>query len=165
MEFSKKEYWSGSHSLLWGNLPTPEIEPRSPALQMGSLPSAPLKNPPTSSHLQYEKLSTVKGNAPLSWPILLTPLSMTNQVYNFENSRQCGQGRGREQQREKAHRDRVLCFPLLQISSELQSVYSGGNQHFFNETEKKNQVILHVNVSLIKFFSIYFYVGVYRVRM
>ena len=52
----------------------------------------------------------------------------------------------------------------LQISSELQSFYSGGNQHFFNETEK-NQAILHVNVILIKFFSIYFYIGVYRVRM
>ena len=29
----------GSHSLLQGNLPNPEIKPRSPALQANSLPS------------------------------------------------------------------------------------------------------------------------------
>jgi len=39
MEFSRQEYWSMSpfHSL--GDLPNPEIKPRSPALQADSLPS------------------------------------------------------------------------------------------------------------------------------
>ena len=31
----------GSHSLLWGNLPNPGIEPRLPALQADSLPAEP----------------------------------------------------------------------------------------------------------------------------
>ena len=41
MEFSRKEYWSRSpfHSL--GDLPDPDIKPRSPALQADSLPSEP----------------------------------------------------------------------------------------------------------------------------
>ena len=35
----------GSHSLLQGNLPYPGIEPGSPTLQAGSLPSEPTRNP------------------------------------------------------------------------------------------------------------------------
>ena len=35
----------GSHSLLQGNLPDPRIEPGSPALQVDSLPSEPLRQP------------------------------------------------------------------------------------------------------------------------
>ena len=45
MEFSQPEYWVG---LPWpppGDLPNPEIKPRSPALQAGSLPAEPTGKP------------------------------------------------------------------------------------------------------------------------
>ena len=45
MEFSRQEYWSGSHSLLQGNLSYPGIEPGSPTLQAGFLPSEPPGSP------------------------------------------------------------------------------------------------------------------------
>ena len=39
MGFSKEEYWSGLPFPSPGDLPNPEIEPGSPALQADSLPS------------------------------------------------------------------------------------------------------------------------------
>ena len=45
MGFSRQEYWSGLPCLPPGNLPNPEIEPRSPALQVDSLPSEPPGKP------------------------------------------------------------------------------------------------------------------------
>ena len=39
MEFSRAEYWSGWPFLSPGDLPNPGIEPRSPALQVDSLPA------------------------------------------------------------------------------------------------------------------------------
>ena len=39
--FSRQEYWSGLSSPPPGHLPNPGIEPRSPALQVDSLPSEP----------------------------------------------------------------------------------------------------------------------------
>ena len=41
MEFSRQEYWSGLPCSSPGDLPTPGIEPRSPALQADSLPAEP----------------------------------------------------------------------------------------------------------------------------
>ena len=41
MEFSRPEYWTGSP----GNLPNPGIKPRSPALQVDSLPSESQRKP------------------------------------------------------------------------------------------------------------------------
>ena len=41
MKFSRQEYWSGLPFPSPGDLPDPGIEPRSPALQAGSLPSEP----------------------------------------------------------------------------------------------------------------------------
>ena len=41
MGFSRQEYWSGLPFLSPGDLPNPGIEPRSPALQAGPLPSEP----------------------------------------------------------------------------------------------------------------------------
>ena len=41
MVFSRQEYWSGLPFPSPGNLPDPGIEPRSPALQAGALPSEP----------------------------------------------------------------------------------------------------------------------------
>ena len=39
MEFSRPEYWSGESFPSPGDLSNPEIEPRSPALQVDSLPA------------------------------------------------------------------------------------------------------------------------------
>ena len=41
MGFPRQEYWSGLPFPSPGDLPDPGIEPRSPALQAGSLPSEP----------------------------------------------------------------------------------------------------------------------------
>ena len=41
MEFSRPEYWSGWPFPSPGDLPNPGIEPRSPALQVDSLPAEP----------------------------------------------------------------------------------------------------------------------------
>ena len=41
MDFSRPEYWSGSLFPSPGDLPNPGIEPRSPALQIDSLPAEP----------------------------------------------------------------------------------------------------------------------------
>ena len=41
MEFSKPEYWSGLLFLSPEDLPNPGIKPRSPTLQMDSLPAEP----------------------------------------------------------------------------------------------------------------------------
>ena len=45
MEFSRQEYWSGLPFPSLGDLPDPEIEFGSPALQADSLPSEPLGKP------------------------------------------------------------------------------------------------------------------------
>ena len=45
MGFSRQEYWAGSHVLLPGGLPNLWIEPRSPTLQVDSLPSKPPGKP------------------------------------------------------------------------------------------------------------------------
>ena len=45
MEFSKQEYWSGLPFPSPRDLPNPGIEPRSPALQAGPLPSEPPGKP------------------------------------------------------------------------------------------------------------------------
>ena len=49
MEFSRQGYWSG-------DLPDPEIKPRSPALQAGSLPFEPL------GRLVYAKQMGIPGS-------------------------------------------------------------------------------------------------------
>ena len=45
MEFSRAEYWSGEPFPSPGHLPNPGIEPRSPTLQVDSLPAEPLGKP------------------------------------------------------------------------------------------------------------------------
>ena len=49
MEFSRQEYWDGFPFPSAEDLPTPGIEPRSPALQADALPSEPPGNPRESS--------------------------------------------------------------------------------------------------------------------
>ena len=55
MEFSRQEYWSGLPFPSPGDLPTPGIEPRSPALQGDSLLSEP----------QLQKLRSCAKTSPL----------------------------------------------------------------------------------------------------
>ena len=50
MEFSRQEYWSGLPLFSSGDLPNPEIEPGSPAMQTDSLPSEP---PQTTDSYSY----------------------------------------------------------------------------------------------------------------
>ena len=45
MEFSRPEYWSGKTLPPPGDLPDPGIEPRSPTLQVDSLPAEPQGKP------------------------------------------------------------------------------------------------------------------------
>ena len=45
MEFSRQEYWSGLPFPSPGDLPDPGIKPRSPALQVDSLPAEPSGKP------------------------------------------------------------------------------------------------------------------------
>ena len=45
MEISRPEYWSGQPFPTPGDLPNPEIEPRSPILWADSLPAEPLGKP------------------------------------------------------------------------------------------------------------------------
>ena len=45
MEFSRPEYWSGYSFPSPGDLPSPGIKPRSPALQVDSLPVEPQGKP------------------------------------------------------------------------------------------------------------------------
>ena len=45
MEFSRLEYWSGQPFPSPGDLPNPGIKPRSPALQVDSLPAKPPGKP------------------------------------------------------------------------------------------------------------------------
>ena len=45
MGFSRPEYWSGQPFPSPGDLPNPEIEPRSPTLQADSLPAEPPGKP------------------------------------------------------------------------------------------------------------------------
>ena len=52
MGFSRQEYWSGLPFPSPGDLPNPEIEPGSPALQTDTLPSEPTGKPDTCTHTQ-----------------------------------------------------------------------------------------------------------------
>ena len=45
MEFSRQAYWSRWPFLPLGDLPDPGIDPRSPAMQVNSLPSEPPGKP------------------------------------------------------------------------------------------------------------------------
>ena len=53
MEFSRQEYWSGLPFPSPGNLPNPEIEPGSPALQADSLQSE-LPEKPEENHCRLQ---------------------------------------------------------------------------------------------------------------
>ena len=58
MEFSRQEHWSGLPCPPSGNFPNPGIKPRSPTLQLGSLPSEPPGKPKNTA---VGSLSFVQG--------------------------------------------------------------------------------------------------------
>ena len=58
MEFSRQEYWSGQLFPFPGDLPNPEIKPRSPALQADLLPFEPPGKP---KNTRVGSLSLLQG--------------------------------------------------------------------------------------------------------
>jgi len=58
----QQEYWSGLPFPSPGDLPDPEIKPRSPALQADSLPTELQGNPPQKNYIKlyYEKTAKRK---------------------------------------------------------------------------------------------------------
>ena len=64
MGFSRQEYWSGLPFPSPGDLPDPGIEPRSPALQVDSLPSEPPGRPQVLALLSHKSRD--------AWEILWT---------------------------------------------------------------------------------------------
>ena len=60
MGFSRQEYWSGLPFPSSEDLPNPGVEPGSPALQAGSLPSEPPGKPNCSTSMEYYR--AFKGN-------------------------------------------------------------------------------------------------------
>ena len=65
MEFSRPEYWSGSPFPLTEDLSNPGIKPRSPALQVDSLPLEPQGKP-----LICGELSEFHGMDPMQYLFL-----------------------------------------------------------------------------------------------
>ena len=64
-----KNTGAGSHSLLQGNLPRPEIEFESPALQMDSLPSEP-PGKPRGEEIRVPQLQSLGlTEDDLLWPV------------------------------------------------------------------------------------------------
>ena len=61
MGFSRQEHWRGLPFPPPGDLPSPEIEPRSPALQADSLPTE-LQGQPSSAIHQYKIKKKKKAN-------------------------------------------------------------------------------------------------------
>ena len=61
MEFSRKDYWSRVPFPSPGNLPNPGIEPRSPLLQVDSLPAEPQGKPKNTG---VGSLTLLQGNLP-----------------------------------------------------------------------------------------------------
>ena len=70
MGFSRPEYWSGEPSPSPGDLPNPEIEPRSPALQVDSLPSEPQGKPKNTGVGSLSLLQGIFPTQELSWGLL-----------------------------------------------------------------------------------------------
>ena len=91
MDFSRPEYWSGWPFPFPGDLPNPEIEPRSPTLQANSLPAEPqgkpnhqycsdFSTPASDSLFPMEMVQTLawhtsllSGSSLLFYPVSLRP--------------------------------------------------------------------------------------------
>ena len=58
MGFSRQEYWNGLPFLLPGDLPNPGTKPKSPALQVDSLPLSHWGNPTMEYYLAIRRDET-----------------------------------------------------------------------------------------------------------
>ena len=68
--FSRQEYWSGLPCPPPGDLPKPEIEPMSPALQVDSLSSEPLWTPMNTGVGSLSLLQGIFPTQKLNWSLL-----------------------------------------------------------------------------------------------
>ena len=60
MEFSRQEYWNGLPFPSPGDLPNPEIKPRSPALRADALPSEAIYFPSIKKPIKKENMVTLQ---------------------------------------------------------------------------------------------------------
>ena len=70
MEFSRPEYWSGQPFPSPGDLPNPGIEPRSPALQVDSLPAGPQGKPKDTGVGSLSLLQEIFPTQGSNWGLL-----------------------------------------------------------------------------------------------
>ena len=70
MEFSRPEYCSGWPFPSPGDLPNPGIKPRSPALQVGSLPADPPGKPKNTVVGSLSLLQQIFPTQKLNWGLL-----------------------------------------------------------------------------------------------
>jgi len=79
MEFSRPEYWSGWPFPSPGDLPNPGIKPRSPTLQVDSLPAEPPGKPKnTGVDFQWVFLTQESNWSLLHFRRILYQLSFTH---------------------------------------------------------------------------------------
>ena len=70
MEFSRPEYWSGTPFPSPGDLPNPGIKPRSPTLQVDSLPTEPQGKPKNTGVGSLSLLQRIFPTQEMSWGLL-----------------------------------------------------------------------------------------------
>ena len=69
-DFFRQEYWSGLPCPSAGDLLNPGIEPRSPTLQVDSLPSEPLGNPKNTGMVSLSLFQGIFLTQELNWGLL-----------------------------------------------------------------------------------------------
>ena len=70
MEFSRPEYWSGLPFSTPGDLPSPGIKPRSPALKVDSLPAEPQGKPKNTGVGSLSFLQWIFPTQESNWDLL-----------------------------------------------------------------------------------------------
>ena len=91
MRFSRQEYWSGWPCPPPGDLPNPGIEPRSPTLQVDSVPSEPPEKPKKTGVGSLSLLQGIFLTQELNWGLLhctwiLYQLSYQGSPYQYQFS-------------------------------------------------------------------------------
>ena len=87
MEFSRPEYWNGQPFPSPGDLPNPGIKPKSPALQVDSLPAEPQGKPIVSNSNQIiSQVGTVFDFPQVETVFLLPQESESNAINNLQPS-------------------------------------------------------------------------------
>ena len=71
MGFSSPEYWNGLPYPFPGNLPNPEIKPRSPSLQVDSLPANPPGKPKNTGVGSLSLLQGIFPTQESNWGVLV----------------------------------------------------------------------------------------------